>query len=139
MLKTLSSSIMIAVLVLLATRATRAGGQRSSSEPRFQTSDRCVACHNGMKTKAGEDFSIGIDWRASIMANSSRDPYWQGSVRRETIDHPESTGEVQDTCARCHMPMERYAAKVQGRKAEVFTHFPFQSHRDGGSLAEDGV
>ena len=23
------------------------------------------------------------------MANSSRDPYWQGSVRRESMDHPE--------------------------------------------------
>ena len=28
-----------------------------------------------------------MDWRSSIMANSSRDPYWQASVRRETIDH----------------------------------------------------
>jgi len=66
----------------------RGGDGRSSSPQNFQTSDRCVACHNGMKTEAGADYSIGLDWRASIMANSSRDPYWQGSVRRETIDHP---------------------------------------------------
>src|SRR4029077_19713546 len=80
----------IAVLALLTASATwvRGGNGHSSSTPEFRTSDRCVACHNGMKTKSGEDFSIGLDWRASIMANSSRDPYWQGSVRRETIYSP---------------------------------------------------
>ena len=115
------------------------GAAAGAPQARFQTSDRCIACHNGLTTSSGEDVSIGFDWRATMMANSSRDPYWQASVRRETIDHAESTAEIEDTCARCHMPMERYAAKVQGRKAQVFTHFPFQSHRDGGSLAEDGV
>ena len=105
----------------------------------FQTSDRCIACHNGLTTPSGEDVSIGFDWRATMMANSSRDPYWQGSVRRETIDHPEGAAEIEDTCARCHMPMERYTAKVEGRKAQVFAHLPFKARRDGGSLAEDGV
>jgi len=110
-----------------------------SPKARFQTSDRCLACHNGLTTSTGEDVSIGFDWRATMMANSSRDPYWQASVRRETIDHAESTTEIEDTCARCHMPMERYAAKSEGRKAKVFEHFPFKARRDGGSLAEDGV
>ena len=106
---------------------------------RFQTSDRCIACHNGLTTAAGDDVSIGFDWRATVMANSSRDPYWQASVRRESIDHPESVGEIEDTCARCHMPMERYTANIEGRKAQVFAHLPFKARRDGGSLAEDGV
>lgn len=105
----------------------------------FQTSDRCIACHNGLTTASGEDVSIGFDWRATMMANSSRDPYWQASVRRESIDHAESTADIEDTCARCHMPMERYTAKTEGRKAQVFAHLPFKARRDGGSLAEDGV
>src|SRR5260370_36970252 len=81
----------IAVLISLTASATwvRGGNGNSSSSPEFRTSDRCVACHNGMKTKAGEDFSIGLDWRASIMANSSRDPYWQGSVGRGKLCHPQ--------------------------------------------------
>ena len=123
----------------LACVGLAAQSHKQAAAVAFQTSDRCIACHNGLTTSRGEDVSIGFDWRATIMANSSRDPYWQASVRRESLDHPESTAEVQDTCARCHMPMERYAAKVEGRKAEVFKHFPFHSHRDGGSLAEDGV
>ena len=55
----------------------------------FHTSHECMACHNGLTTPTGEDVSIGVSWRASMMANSSRDPYWQASVRRELADHPE--------------------------------------------------
>src|ERR1700760_4745073 len=62
----------------------------------FRTSDRCVACHNGLKTSSGEDISIGFQWSASIMANSSRDPYWQGSVRRESIDQPGSQADIEN-------------------------------------------
>jgi len=83
-----------------------------SKDRTFQTSDRCVACHNGMRTQAGEDFSIGLDWRASIMANSSRDPYWQASVRRETIDHPTASADIQNECSHCHMPMAFYHPHV---------------------------
>lgn len=139
MLKSLCSSILIAFLVLISARSTRAGNGGSSSQPKFQTSDRCVACHNGMKTKAGEDFSIGIDWRASIMANSSRDPYWQGSVRRETIDHPNATIDIQDECSHCHMPMSFYQAHLQGKKSEVFSHLLFDTDKKGDAEAADGV
>src|ERR687897_923191 len=54
--------------------------------PHFETSENCMACHNNLTTASGEDVSIGSSWRGSIMANSSRDPYWQASVRRETVD-----------------------------------------------------
>src|SRR3954466_3248553 len=64
----------------------------------FQTSDRCVACHNGITTPAGEDISIGVNWRTSMMANSGRDPYWMAAVRRETIDHPAAAAMIQDEC-----------------------------------------
>ena len=126
--------------------SVRTGGQSTavSSNPHaglvsFQTSDRCIACHNGLTTASGEEVSIGFDWRASVMANSSRDPYWQASVRRESIDHAAATAEIEDTCSRCHMPMMRYDAKVHGKRGEVFAQLPFRSRRDGGSLAEDGV
>jgi hypothetical protein len=139
MQKTLWGSI--AVLALFAASATlvRGGNKKSSSTPEFRTSDRCVACHNGMKTKAGEDFSIGLDWRSSIMANSSRDPYWQASVRRETIDHPESSVVIQDECLHCHMPIVEYEARVQDKKAELFSHLPFDPDKKDDAKAADGV
>jgi hypothetical protein len=139
MQKTLWSSLAVLAILLAFTRSTRAGNKQSSSIPRFQTSDRCVACHNGMKTQAGEDFSIGIDWRASIMANSSRDPYWQGSVRRETIDHPSASADIQDECSHCHMPMSYYEAHLQGKKSEVFSHLLFDPDKKADAEAADGV
>jgi cytochrome c551/c552 len=105
----------------------------------FRTSDRCVACHNGLLTASGDDVSIGFDWRASMMANSSRDPYWQGSVRRETIDHPESKSAIEDECSVCHMPIPRYMAKLDGRHGQVFAHLPFTADKDEGRAAADGV
>ena len=82
------------------------------SQPHFQTSDRCFACHNNLVSAAGEDVSIAPDWRASMMANSSRDPYWQAGVRRESFDHPESKAAIEDECSVCHMPMTRYEDKL---------------------------
>ncbi len=98
-----------------------------------------MACHNGITTASGEDVSIGFDWRASIMANSSRDPYWQASVRREITDHPESRAHIEDECSICHMPMARYEAKQKGREGEVFAHIPFDSGDFADRLAADGV
>lgn len=108
-------------------------------EPLFLTSDRCAACHNDLKTASGQDVSIGFDWRASIMANSSRDPYWQASVRRETLDHSSATSHIEDECSGCHMPLTRYEAKVQGKPGQVFAHLPFSADAKDGRKAADGV
>src|SRR3954470_5839646 len=93
---------------------------RAKDKPqiRFETSDRCIACHNNLKTPSGKDVSIGFDWRASIMANAARDPYWQASVRREDIDHPESKAMIEDECSTCHMPIARFEAKVEDKKGQ---------------------
>jgi hypothetical protein len=105
----------------------------------FQTSDRCVACHNRISSPTGEDISIGVNWRTSMMANSGRDPYWISGVRRETIDHPVAAAAIQDECTICHMPMMRYESKLIGREGEAFVHFPPGQHTPADRLAEDGV
>jgi cytochrome c551/c552 len=105
----------------------------------FQTSDRCFACHNGLSTSSGEDISIGLSWRATMMANSARDPYWQAGVRRETIDHKESKAAIEDECAVCHMPMARYQSNFEGHEAEVFSHLMEGADEPMDRLARDGV
>src|SRR5215470_9763732 len=130
---------LIAALTLATASPALLRGGDGKSVSRFHTSDRCVACHNGMKTRSGEDYSIGLDWRSSIMANSARDPYWQASVRREITDHPESSEVIQDGCADCHMPISRYEAKLQGKLGSVFAHLPFQADPEKNAAAEDGV
>jgi hypothetical protein len=105
----------------------------------FQTSDRCVACHNGITTSTGEDISIGVNWRTSMMANAGRDPYWMAGVRRETIDHPTAAAKIQDECTICHMPMMRYEAKLAGGEGEAFAHLPPDLGKLGDRLSDDGV
>ena len=121
------------------TEAVRGGTNDTELLPSFHSSDRCFACHNGMTTSSGKDFSLGLEWRAEMMANSSRDPYWQGSVRRETLDHPESKAAIEDECTICHMPIVRYEAKLRGEKGELFGHLPFDPAKPNNAVAEDGV
>ena len=106
----------------------------------FLTSHDCLACHNGLTTQAGEDVSIGVSWRASMMANSARDPYWQAGVRREIIDHPSAAEAIEDECAICHMPMSRTMARKAERHGEIFAHLPIGSRTaEDDRLAADGV
>jgi hypothetical protein len=110
-----------------------------SKVPQFQTSDRCVACHNGLTTSIGEDISIGLAWRPTMMANSGRDPYWQAGVRRETMDHPESGAAIEDECSICHMPMARYESHLNNHEGTVLSHLGFLPDDRGDRLAADGV
>lgn len=105
----------------------------------FKTSDQCMACHNGLRTPSGEDVSIGVSWRASMMANSSRDPYWRAAVRREVIDHPTASAAIEDECAVCHMPMMRTEARLSGAEGEVFRHLRTDDDSRSNRLAHDGV
>lgn len=132
----LASVLAMCAAMAATTLATRAA---APAPPLFHTSDRCIACHNGLLTATGQDVSIGFDWRASIMANSSRDPYWQASIRRETIDHAPAAPAIEDECAICHMPIVRYEAKQQGGRARVFAHLPFGADDEHGRPAADGV
>src|SRR5258708_29901883 len=66
-----------------------AKGDKPPTGTFFRTSDRYEAWHNGLTTTSGEDVSIGFECSARIMANPSRAPYCQGSVRRESIERPE--------------------------------------------------
>src|SRR5579859_1860840 len=113
--------------------------EKPSIHPQFRTSDRCVACHNGIKTSSGEDISIGFQWSASIMANSSRDPYWQGSVRRESIDHPASQAAIENECSTCHMPAVHFADRADGHMTQVFSHLPLKTTVKGDRAPADGV
>ncbi len=104
----------------------------------FRTAAACIACHNGVVSPAGEDVSIGAEWRASMMAHSARDPYWQAAVRREVIEHPTAAAAIEDECAACHMPMARKEAHLAGGQGEVFANLA-GADRPDVELAMDGV
>src|SRR5262245_29519106 len=144
-------SVLLALAAVSAPRAESPQGSAATASPtidvtkvktygtHFQTSDRCVACHNGLTTPSGEDISIGVNWRTSMMGNSGRDPYWMAGVRRELIDHPAATVFIQDECTICHMPMMRYEAKLAGGEGQAFAHLPPDLDKLDDRLADEGV
>ena len=117
-----AASVWLLTVIAAAAPQARPLPQRSIKTALFATADNCMACHNGLITPAGDDVSIGVAWRATMMANSSRDPYWQASVRREMMDHPAAAAEIEDECAVCHMPMSRTAAHASGASGRVFAN-----------------
>src|SRR5258705_2030353 len=88
----------IAVLVAAMGYRTAPRGGADVGPAHFLTADRCMPCHNSLTTPAGRDASIGFDWRASMMANSSRDPYWQAAVRRKVLGRATARKLIQDAC-----------------------------------------
>jgi hypothetical protein len=131
------------ILAILALNLNTTSPARAAEEPvpdLFVTSDRCLACHNGIISAAGHDVSIGANWQASMMAHASRDPYWQAAVRRECLEHPTAQAAIQNECAGCHMPMSRYHAKANGKLGSVFDHLPVaRAQTPAAQLAADAV
>ncbi len=127
-----------ALTLSLASFASRA--RAGAGPPQlFETSDRCQACHNGLTTASGRDVSIGLDWRASMMAHSARDPYWQAAVRREVLDHPQAQAAIEHECSRCHMPMANLSREAEGGRGEVFSNLRAGAGGPAAELARDGV
>jgi hypothetical protein len=123
-------------------RETAASGARAHQHlSLFTHSENCLACHNNLQAPSGEDVSIGSTWRSTMMANSGRDPYWQASVRRETLDHPAQSATIQDDCAACHMPMLAQIAHAGEGEAGVLAELPIarQDPSPLHRLAADGV
>ena len=57
-------SLVIVALFLLLLGAALGAAQVPQL---FTTSDRCMACHNGLVTPSGEDISIGVAWRPTMI------------------------------------------------------------------------
>lgn len=105
----------------------------------FAASGMCSACHSAMRDAAGNDVSIDTYWRATMMANAARDPYWQAAVRAEVMANPAIADVIEDTCARCHMPMARTTSAFQGEVGKVLDEGYLNAENDLHVLAMDGV
>ena len=115
----LSGSMTRRGALIAAILSVAAAPPQDELEPVFATSDQCIACHSNMVDANGDTLSIGHTWRASMMALSAKDPYWQAAVRREIADRPQMRGEIEDICSVCHMPMFRTTAVAHGRSGEL--------------------
>lgn len=87
----------------------------------FSGSGNCAMCHDGLTDTSGENVSIVRDWGASMMANSTKDPFWQAKVASELARNPQLSTVINDKCTKCHAPMAHYEiTKVQGGDVTLF-------------------
>ncbi len=109
----------------------------------FMGSGRCAGCHGvdmdvlnpplALVNSAGENVGPTENWRATMMANSAKDPMWRAKLAHETLVNPGHAGELTNKCTSCHAPLGRFEAAHDG--IEYFT----TEMLDADSLARDGV
>ena len=73
-------------------------------------------------TPSGEDVSIGVAWRATMMANSSRDPYWQAVGPARNDRPPEGRGGDRGRVRDLPHADVAHRGACAGRPAKVFAH-----------------
>ncbi|MDF1700795.1 MAG: multiheme c-type cytochrome, partial [Planctomycetota bacterium] len=115
---------------------------RHVSTDHLATSPACAVCHdnadtaNAMRDDADRPIAPMDLWRASAMANSTRDPYWRAVVSAEVATNPTHAAEIQNTCTRCHAPMAHERVGAAGGALDMSF---LEADDDNAQLGLDGV
>ncbi len=99
----------------------------------FAGAGACLQCHNTQVNEQGASVAIVNDWRSTMMANSSKDPFWQAKVSHEILVNPQYANEIQTVCTRCHAPMGNINALNNGAD-----HYTLEEMR-ADALGMDGA
>ncbi len=106
----------------------------------FSGSGICAQCHNEITDNKGKDVSIVSTWSTTMMANATRDPFWQAKVRSELNRTPKLSHEINDKCSRCHAPMANEEAKKRHDNVQnIFDNGLLNNSNPYYDLAMDGV
>jgi len=75
----------------------------------FSASGVCVMCHStsdfALRDSQGNDVSLVSRWQSTMLANSSKDPFWKAKVRHEGLENHSHKDALENVCTRCHAPM----------------------------------
>lgn len=86
----------------------------------FATVSLCERCHSrdsqnyAQVDTFGNDINVVDDWRASMMANSARDPFWRAKVSHEILVNPTHSEAIETSCTSCHAPLGHARAMFRG-------------------------
>ena len=78
----------------------------------------CALCHSKIPPPGNEHAASVAPfalWRGSMMAHSSRDPFWKAKVRDEAALTPAAKAVIEDKCLRCHAPTQQYLVRDDRR------------------------
>ena len=105
----------------------------------FAASGACIQCH-GYDTLGvasvdlnGEDINVVDDWRATMMGNAAKDPFWRAKVSHEVLLHQQHQEAIEDKCTSCHAPLGNFNAKHIG-----LTHYGIDDLIND-EMGQDGV
>ncbi|MCB9792703.1 MAG: hypothetical protein H6741_08220 [Alphaproteobacteria bacterium] len=111
-------------------------------ERHFTSGVACAECHSNadgaaaMRDETGAELGQWNLWRGTMMANSSRDPFWRAVVSAEVAATPAAAEAIEATCMRCHAPM---ASADAGLHEETVSMADLTAGTQRGGLALDGV
>ncbi|MCH1576569.1 MAG: hypothetical protein L7S67_09860 [Flavobacteriales bacterium] len=132
----------------ISLRSDNLGGLPDTINALFYGSGKCAGCHgedpNDLASIPGQvfpmeplpegpDVNVVDDWRSSIMANSTKDPFWRAKVRHEVLTNPSHGAGLEDKCTSCHAPVGHFSAHHEG--TEYYTLLEALTD----SMALDGV
>lgn len=99
----------------------RGGFQPKGANVLFASADGCALCHSASErstalwSSTGEDVSPHGLWKATMMANASRDPFFRAQLASEAAKHPQLAADLESLCIRCHSPMAHHTARLAGQ------------------------
>jgi hypothetical protein len=124
-----------------AVAAKAESNQTSPHLDRFRLGKDCALCHSNsprataMRDARGNDIGPYDLWQSSMMANSSRDPYWRAVVSAEVAATPSLKAQIEEECTRCHTPMAGSAP--ESPPGQILAHIAGNDMR--AQLGMDGV
>lgn len=86
----------------------------------FPAASSCEGCHgkdaqgNANIDEQGNDVNVHDDWRATMMANSAKDPFWRAKVSHEVLVNPSHQADIETKCTSCHAPQGHFTAIMRG-------------------------
>jgi len=105
----------------------------------FSSSGECSICHQQMVDKNGQDVSIDSQWRASMMANASRDPYYLAKVSEEAQRYEGFREVIETKCGICHLPMGMTTAEFEEQSTLMLGDGLLSPDQEYFPLSLDGV
>lgn len=105
----------------------------------FGGSGLCSGCHGhdpnaiAFLTSWGEDVNVYDQWAGTMMANSSKDPFWRAKVSHEILVNPANAVAFETKCTSCHAPQGHFNAFHNGSTSYSI------SSMVADSIAMDGV
>lgn len=87
----------------------------------FSSSGNCEMCHGAssfaLRDSKDNDVSPISLWRSTMLANSSKDPFWKAKVKHEGLSNPRHKEALENVCTRCHAPMGMLNAFLENTSA----------------------